>query len=74
MPDDAGKWLRENDPDYDERMDSEYPYFSRWQWARRSRREIPVSSLYALRQRLGLTEDDVVAIKERMGWSLLDGR
>jgi len=39
MPDDAERWLRENDPNFG---DGEYPYLSQWQTDERRRRETSV--------------------------------
>ncbi len=72
MPDDAEMWLRENDPDYENRGELAAPYLSARQMRRRRAREIPISSLYKLRQRLKMDKHDVRIIKDRVGWHIRD--
>ena len=40
MPDEAQRWLRENDPDFG---GGEYPYLSQWQIDHRQRKETPTN-------------------------------
>ena len=59
--DKAWNWLRENDPEFDKRNNIEYPYLSKEQLRRRrSKREIPISSLGnpTIRKNIGITDID----------------
>ena len=42
MADRAEKWLRENDPDYDNKHNLEYAYFSERLMRKKAEKEIPV--------------------------------
>ena len=67
--DEAEKWLRENDPDfkkYTVRRKSEYPFHTTWQTFSRQRREIPVSNLRRVRHRIGMDDDEAIAIQKIM--------
>ena len=64
--DEAERWLSKNDPtlkNYTTRRKSEYPFHTAWQEFSRNQRELPVSNLTIMHNRIGLSEDDAWFIR-----------
>ncbi len=66
--DDAERWLKENDPDfhYKKRRQFDYPYLTTWQKTSREKKEIPVSNLWAMRNKLIIKDAKALEIIETL--------
>lgn len=62
-------WLKENDPLYnkpEQRARLPYPYLTAYQERWRERKEIPISNLWACREKLKLSDEEAQNIIEHL--------
>ena len=67
--DEAERWLAKNDPEftnYTKRRKSEYPYHTARQEFLRRQKEIPISNLWDIREKLRMSDEQAKQVIETM--------
>jgi len=60
--DEAERWLKKNDPDFantKKRRNMEYPYLTNYQERYRLKKDIPISSLWRIKDRIKVKQEEV---------------